>query len=109
MTSCEKAREPEDQLCKNLCLVSYEAKLERKNLHLFTNCSIMDEEKNQHDRDITSMENEEDLLAVEEDENPEVNAGQDSLMAMMIKMNENMNSVLTCLSRVEAAQGKTSR
>ena len=66
----------------------------------------MDEEKNQHDRDIGSMEHEEDLLAVEEDENPEINAGQDSLMAMMSKMNENMNSVLTRLSRVEAAQGK---
>ena len=39
-------------------------------------------------------------------ENPEINAGQDSLMAMMIKMNENMNSVLPCLSRVEAAQEK---
>ena len=64
----EKAREPEDQLCKNPCLVSHEAKPERKNLHLFTNCLIMDEEKNQHDRHITSMEHEEDLLAVDEDE-----------------------------------------
>ena len=102
----EKAREPEDQLCKNPCLVSHEAKPERKNLHLFTNCLIMDEEKNQHDRHITSMEHEEDLLAVDVDENPEINAGQDSLIATMIKMNDKMNSVLTRLSRVDAAQGK---
>ena len=66
----------------------------------------MDEEKNQHNRDITSMKHEEDLLAVEAEENPEINAGQESLMAMIIKMNYNMNSVLTHLSLVEAAQGK---
>ena len=106
MTSYEKAREPEDQLCKNPCLVSHEAKPERKNLHLFTNRCIMDEETNRQDQDITSVGQEEDLLAVDDDENPEIDAGQESLMAMMIKMNDNMNSVLTRLSRVEATQGQ---
>ena len=106
MTSYEKAREPEDRLCKNPCLVSHEAKPERKNLHLFTNRCIMDEETNRHDQDITSVGQEEDLLTVDDDENPEIDAGEESLMAMMIKMNNNMNSVLTRLSRVEAAQGK---
>ena len=47
-----------------------------------------------------------DLLAVDDDENPEIDAGQVSLMAMIIKTNDNMNSVLTPLSRVEATQGK---
>ena len=65
----------------------------------------MDEQTNQQDRDITSMDHEEDLLAVEEDENAEINAGDESLMAMIMKMNDNMNSVLTRFSRVEAAQG----
>ena len=64
----------------------------------------MDGETNKHAQDITSVEHEEDLLAVGEDENPEIDVGQESLMAMMIKMNDNMNSVLTRLSRVEAAQ-----
>ena len=100
MTLYKKAREPEDQLCKNPCLISHEAKPERKNLHLFTNRCIMDEETIQQDRDITSLEQEEDLLAVEEDETPEINAGQEGLMAMIIKMNDNMNSAVTRLSRI---------
>ena len=65
----------------------------------------MDEQTNQQDRDITSMDHEEDLLAVEEDENAEINAGDESLMAMIMKRNDNMNSVLSRLSLVEAAQG----
>ena len=50
------------------------------------------------------MDHEEDLLAVEEDENAQINAGDESLMAMIMKMNDNMNSVLTCLSQVDVSE-----
>lgn len=69
----------------------------------------MDEENNQRDRETISQEHEEELLAaddVPDEENPEFGDGQERIMAMMVKMNENMNSLLTRLSRVEAAQGK---
>ena len=68
----------------------------------------MDELNNQHDRETISEEHEEELLAEDygqDDENPRFGCRQERVMAMMTKMSENINSVLTRLSRVEAAQG----
>jgi hypothetical protein len=66
----------------------------------------MDEEKTSQDQDITSEGQEEELLEGDDDVNVENDVGHHRLMAMMITMNDNMTSVLSRLSRVEAAQGR---
>lgn len=65
----------------------------------------MDEGNDQQEREVQCDEQEEDLLA-EDEENANINTEQDRLMATMTSMNEKMNSFLTRLSRVEAAHGK---
>ena len=64
----------------------------------------MEEENEQNEKGMSPEPQDDDLLAEDDDEAeqaPESDSRQDDLMAMMLEMNTNMNTILHRLSRVE--------